>query len=305
MDLTLRRFPFLAMGSPCEIQLLEPSRIEARNKVRKLMDEVNRLEQKYSRFIPDSFLSEINSRAGERRGISLDTETRSLLEYALSCFEQSDGLFDITAGVLRRAWDFRAGKVPSPEEIDRLLPIIGLQKLQLSASRLFVPTGMEIDFGGIVKEYAADSAARLGRELGIDCGLVNLGGDFSVIGPLPGDNPWPIGITHPEGHPEPMARLMLNRGGLASSGDYERCFTHQGKRYSHLINPKTGWPSEGLRAVSVSSNTCTVAGSIATIAMLKPEPQGIAFLRELGVDHAYMGNGGNIGGTGFCLKEQA
>jgi thiamine biosynthesis lipoprotein len=299
MDIALRRFPFQAMGSSCEIQLLEPSRIEARNKVRKMQDEVKRLEQKYSRYLSSSYLTEINAHAGHRNGIEIDTETSSLLNHALSCYEQSDGLFDITAGVLRRAWDFRSGKVPSQAGIDRLLPLIGLHKLQISKSRLVLPAGMEIDFGGIVKEYAADSAGRLGRELGVECGLVNLGGDFSVIGPLPGDQPWSIGITHPEGDSEPMARLSLKQGGLASSGDYERCFVHQGRRYSHILNPKTGWPCEGLRAVSVSADNCTVAGSIATIAMLKPEQQGIAFLQELGVEHAYMGNDASIGGSGF------
>jgi thiamine biosynthesis lipoprotein len=302
MDTALRRFPFQAMGSSCEIQLLEPSRIEARNKVRQMQDEVKRLEQKYSRYLSTSYLTEINARAGHSNGIEIDTETASLLDHALSCFAQSDGLFDITAGVLRRAWDFRSGRVPSQAEIDSLLPLIGLHKLQISESRLVLPAGMEIDFGGIVKEYAADSAARLGRELGIECGLVNLGGDFSVIGPLPGDQPWPVGITHPGGDPEPMARLTLRQGGLATSGDYERCFVHQGKRYSHILNPKTGWPCEGLRAVSVSAETCTVAGSIATIAMLKPEQQGIAFLQELGVDHACMGHDGNTDGRGFSSR---
>ena len=305
MDTALRRFPFQAMGSFCDIQLLEPSRIEARAKVRKMLGEVNRLEQKYSRYNPASFLSEINAMAGNSLGIKLDAETLSLFNHALSCYEQSDGLFDITAGVLRRVWDFSSGKVPSEAEIDRLLPHIGFHKLNINKPRLVMPAGMEIDFGGIVKEYAADSVARLGRSLGIECGLVNLGGDFAVIGPLPVDRPWPIGIIHPEGDRKLMARLMLKQGGLASSGDYERCFVHQGKRYSHILNPRTGWPCDGLRAVSVSADTCTVAGSIASIAMLKPEQQGIAFLEELGVDHTYMTGNESIGGCGFITDTKA
>ncbi|MBT8145764.1 MAG: FAD:protein FMN transferase, partial [Gammaproteobacteria bacterium] len=305
MDTALRRFPFQAMGSFCEIQLLEPSRIEARTKVRKMLGEVNRLEQKYSRYNPASLLSEINAMAGSSLGIKLDTETRSLFDHALSCYQQSDGLFDITAGVLRRIWDFSSGKVPNQAEIDRLLPHIGLDKLTISKSRLVLPAGMEIDFGGIVKEYAADSVARLGRSLGIDCGLVNLGGDFAVIGPLPDDRPWPVGISHPEGDSKLMARLLLRQGGLASSGDYERCFIHQGKRYSHILNPRTGWPCDGLRAVSVSADTCTVAGSIATIAMLKPEQQALSFLQELGVDHVYMSADAIIDGSGFSIDSDS
>jgi len=293
------------MGSFCEIRFLEPSRIEARANARKMLAEVNRLEQKYSRYNPASFLSEINAMAGNNLGTKLDTETRTIFNHALSCYEQSDGLFDITAGVLRRIWDFSSGKVPSQTEVDRLLSHIGFHKLQFSKSRLILPAGMEIDFGGIVKEYAADSVARLGRSLGIECGLVNLGGDFAVIGPLPVNRPWPIGIIHPEGDRNLMARLMLEQGGLASSGDYERCFVHQGKRYSHILNPKTGWPCDGLRAVSVSADTCTVAGSIATIAMLKPEQQGIALLEELGVDHTYMTCDEQISGRGFITDSSA
>jgi len=304
MDTALRRFPFQAMGSFCEVQFLQPSRIEARTQVRKMLGEVNRLEQKYSRYNPASFLSEINAMAGNSLGIKLDAETQSLFNHALSCFEQSDGLFDITAGVLRRIWDFSSGKVPSQADIDRLLPQIGFHKLTISKSRLVLPAGMEIDFGGIVKEYAADSVARLGRSLGIDCGLVNLGGDFAVIGPLPVDRPWPVSIAHPDGAEKLMARLLLKQGGLASSGDYERCFIHQGKRYSHILNPKTGWPSDGLRAVSVSADTCTVAGSIATIAMLKTELQGVAFLEELGVDHTYMTSDEQISGRGFFTDDK-
>lgn len=303
MDTALRRFPFQAMGSFCEIQFLQPSRIEARAQARKMLGEVNRLEQKYSRYNPASFLSEINAMAGNSLGIKLDAESRSLVNHAQSCYEQSDGLFDITAGVLRRVWDFSSGKIPGQTEIDSLLPFIGFDRLRISRSRLVVPAGMEIDFGGIVKEYAADSAAALGRALGIECGLVNLGGDFAVIGTLPDDRPWPIGILHPAGDRKLMARLMLEQGGLASSGDYERCFVHQGKRYSHILNPRTGWPCDGLRAVSVCADTCTVAGSVATIAMLKSEQQGIAFLQELGVDHTYMTSDEHISGHGFITDD--
>jgi len=299
MTSALRRFPFQAMGSFCEIQFLELSRIEARKQIRKLVGEVVRLEKKYSRYNPDSLLSEINAMAGNRLGIRLDAETRSLFDHALLRYEESNGLYDVTAGVLRRAWDFASGKVPSQTEIDRLLAHIGFHKLEFSGSRLVLPAGMEIDFGDIVKEYAADSTARLARSLGIESGLVNLGGDFAVIGALPVDRPWPIGVIHPDDGKHMMARLNLKQGGLATSGDYERCFVHQGKLYSHILNPKTGWPCDGLRAVSVCAETCTVAGSVAAIAMTKPEPGGIAFLQERGLEHTYMTIDERIGGQGY------
>jgi thiamine biosynthesis lipoprotein len=299
MSAMLRRSPFQAMGSFCEIQFFDASRIDARKRLRRLLAEVDRLEKKYSRYSSASFLSEINASAGNSLGIRVDDETRSLLRHALSCYEQSDGLFDITAGILRRAWDFKPGRVPEQAEIDRLLPHIGFHRLQIGKSRLILPEGMELDLGGIVKEYAADSVARLARSLGIESGLVNLGGDFAVIGPLPEDRAWPVGVVHPAGESKLMARLMLKQGGLASSGDYERAFVHQGKRYSHLLNPRTGWPCDGLRAVSVCGDLCTLAGSAATIAMLKPEKEGIAFLRELGLQHIFMQADETVDGDGF------
>lgn len=296
---SLKRFSFRAMGSYCEIQLYDESRINAKQLTRRLVAEVIRLEQKYSRFRNDSFVAEINSSAGNKLGIKIDRETRSLFNHALSCFEQSDGLFDITAGALNRIWDFKQARVPTQEEIDELLPFVGYHKLSFTKSRLSLPAGMEIDFGGIVKEYAADTAAKLGRSLGVTHGLVNLGGDFAVIGPQPDAQPWTIGIVNPKQADSLMAKIDLLDGGLASSGDYERCFMHQGKRYSHILNPKTGWPGSGLRAASVAANLCTVAGSMATIAMLREETDGVSWLRESSLSHVYMTSDEQIGGVGL------
>ncbi|MEX2132107.1 MAG: FAD:protein FMN transferase [Pseudohongiellaceae bacterium] len=298
MNITaLRRFPFQAMGSFCEIQLLDKSRIDARQRFRLLAAEVVRLEQKFSRYRSDSLVAGINASAGRDSGIEIDEETASLFRHASSCYEQSNGLFDITSGVLRKIWDFKSGTVPTRSQIAELLPLVGMEKLELRENQLFMPAGFEIDFGGIVKEYAADTAAALARNLGIESGLINLGGDFSVIGPLPGDRPWPVGIVNPSKTENLMARLQLQRGGLASSGDYERFFMHEGKRYSHIINPMTGWPSDGLRAVSVCAELCTVAGSAATIAMLKTENDAVEWLAQLGLPHVFMRQDETIGGT--------
>lgn len=299
MTLSLKRFAFQAMGSSCEIQVFHESRIEAKRIVRDVAAEVHRLEKKYSRYRQDSFVSEINLSAGSTLGIRLDKETRLLFNHALACFEQSDGLFDITSGALNQLWDFRNARIPSQNEIDDARACVGFDKLRWRNSRLNLPAGMQVDFGGIVKEYAADTAAHLARKRGVRHGLVNLGGDFAVIGPQPGDRPWTVGVINPNASDSVMARIELMDGGLASSGDYERCFVHEGKRYSHILNPKTGWPCNGLRAVSVAANLCTVAGSLATIAMLKPEPDGIASLRDTGLPHVYMTQAEQIDGFGL------
>ena len=303
MNPTLKRFSFNAMGSYCEIQIYDTSRVNAKRIIRRLSAEVRRLEQKYSRFRRDSLLTAINYSAGEKLGIKIDTETKSLFDHALSCFEQSEGLFDITAGVLNRIWDFESGHVPVQSEINQLLPHIGFSKLSWRRSRLIVLAKMEIDFGGIVKEYTADAVAKLARRLGVEHGLVNLGGDFAVIGAQPGQQPWTVGVVDPKQAGSLMAKIDLMDGGLASSGDYERSFIHEGKRYSHILNPKTGWPCSGLRAVSVAGNLCTVAGSMATIGMLKEEQAGLAWLQESGLPFVAMTSDGKITGVGLKQDE--
>ena len=300
MKPTPKRFSFNAMGSFCEIQLCEESQSRAKKTVGLLTDEVARLESKYSRFRKDSFLSEINLAAGRSRGIEIDNETESLLEHALNCFNISDGLFDISAGALTEIWDFKNEVVPSQEQIDNALAQVGLDRLSWGNSRLRLPPGMQIDFGGIVKEYAADSVARLACSLGVRHGLVNLGGDFSVIGPLADDLSWSVAIASPDPQLGIMAKVGLRDGGLASSGDYERCFIHEGTRYSHILNPKSGWPCAGLRAVSVAANLCTVAGSVATIAMLKDEAHAKAWLEESRLPHVFMDSKELIGGSGLA-----
>ena len=283
MNPTPKHFSFRAMGSFCEIQLFDKSRIRAKGIVKQLIDEVARLEKKYSRFREDSFLTEINSSAGNKLGLAIDGETQSLINHALNCFEQSDGLFDITAGTLNKIWDFKKALVPSQSQIDAAQSHVGLHKISCKESHIHLPRDMQIDLGGIVKEYAADSVARLARSLGVEHGLVNLGGDYSVIGPQPGNKPWTVGISSPVSESGIMAKIDLDDGGLASSGDYERFFMHEGKRYSHILNPMTGWPSSGLRAVSVAANLCSVAGSVATIAMLKDEVEEKPGLKTRGL----------------------
>jgi len=303
MTATIKRYGFQAMGVPCEIQIYDSSRISARQKIQELAREVMRLDKKYSRYRRDSLITEINLAAGNKLGTLIDTETRNLLNHALKCFEESEGLFDITAGGLYRLWDFRQGLIPAQDAIDKVLQSVGFHKLNRKGQRLHLPAGMELDLGGVVKEYAADSSVKMARQMGIKHGLINLGGDFAVIGPHPDGQPWTVGIANPNARRSMMAKIDLSQGGLASSGDYERYFEVEGERYSHILNPKTGWPSKGLRAVSVAGNLCIVAGSIATIAMLKPESEAIAWLEESGLPHVYMTGDEHIAGPG--LKQEA
>ena len=297
VPLTYYHHDFRAMGSPCAIQLYARSEKKAEQVARVVMADVSRLEAKYSRYRADSFLSEINRVAAKGGWIDVDDETAGLLDYAATCYQQSDGLFDITSGILRRAWDFKAGKIPDQKTIRSLLNRIGWHKIIWQRPNLaFAVPDMEIDFGGVVKEYAVDRAASLCFDAGIRHGLINLGGDIKIIGPHPDDSPWSIAIRHPRQSGGILQALLLHSGALASSGDYERCIVLDGVRYGHVLNPKTGWPVNYMAAVSVIGEFCVVAGSASTIGMLKGEA-GPDWLSSLGLPHLWVSVHGESGGS--------
>ena len=279
-------YRFKAMGGPCEVRLYAGDPAQADRHAAVAKAEIRRLEQRYSRYREDSFTTLVNRSAGDARGIEADAESAALLDYARTAWEQSGGLFDITSGVLRRVWDFKARRVPAQAEIDGILPLIGWQRVRWERPRLVLPlAGMELDFGGYVKEYAADRAAQACRDAGARHGFVELAGDIALIGAHPDGAPWQIGVRHPRAPEQALATIPLAAGAIASSGDYERYFEVDGLRYSHLLNPQTGWPVRGLSAVSVVAPQCLIAGTASTIAMLKGAEAGPRWLDELGLRH--------------------
>lgn len=292
----LYRHRFKAMGSPCEIQLYAANQADADRVANSAIADVRRLEARYSRYRDDSFLSAINRVAASGGAIQVDDETAALLDYAATCYRESDGLFDITSGILRRAWRFDRGQLPSQSQIQALLAHIGWDTLRWTRPLLEFPQpGLELDFGGVVKEYAADRAAVLCEQGGLHHGIVNLGGDIRVVGPHPDGSPWRIGVRDPRRRGALIQMLLLRSGGLASSGDYERCIVVDGERYGHILNPRTGWPVRHLASISVVADLCLVAGSASTIAMLK-ETAGPPWLETMQVAHLWVDVHGAVGG---------
>ncbi len=281
----LHSIRFKAMGCPCELQLYLDKR-QASAIGQSAKDEVLRLEQKYSRYRDDSVTSRINASAGSGQPIAVDEETAALLDYAEVAFVQSDGLFDISSGVLRRAWDFKRNQLPSQTQLDALLPLVGWRQLKWQKPWLLLPTaGMELDFGGLVKEYAADAVANLCLAHGVNHGLVNLGGDIRVIGPHPDGAPWTLGIRHPRAPQQAIAQVQLSQGALATSGDYERFMQVDGQRYCHLLNPLTGWSIQPAYAsASLVAPQCLLAGTFSSIALLKSASQP-QWLADCGLPH--------------------
>ena len=288
------RFEFRAMAGDHEIQLFADSAATARRAADAAIADIARIEGKYARYRDDSVTTRINRAAGSTP-IAIDVETHALLAYADRCFRSSEGRFDITSGVLRRAWDFgaRPPRVPSAETIEAARALIGWSRVEWDADAIRLPrSGMEIDLGGIGKEYAADRAATLCIERGVAHALINLGGDVRAIGGQPDGSPWRIGIRDPRAPERAIAGLDVVDGAVATSGDYQRYFEVDGRRYCHVLDPQTGMPVAHWRSVSVVAPLCVVAGSCATIAMLLEE-RALAFLDSQRVDYLAVDRDGN------------
>jgi len=285
MPAKLMTHHFNIMGGPAELKLYIKDTDEPNHFFQLAENEALRLEKKYSRYRDDSVTSAINASANNDEGIHVDSETAALLNYAQIAWQQSNGLFDITSGTLRKAWDFKSNALPDESVIKKLLESVGWQKLTWQPPYLTLPVGMEIDFGGVVKEYAADAIATLLRNSGITHGLVELAGDISIIGSHPDGSAWKIGVRNPNKPEQAIASIDAFEGGIASSGNYERFIVVNKQRYCHILNPKTGWPENSVAGVSVHASTCLVAGTASTTAMLLGAEQGRKWLKEGGFNH--------------------
>ena len=284
------RVTFRAMACAHKLALWHADAAHARRIAEAVVADVHRIEAKYSRYRDDSVVSVINRSAG-RAPVPIDPETVALLRYGAAVHELSGGRFDVTSGVLRRVWDWKRAPpvLPDSAALAAAVALIGWGQVELDDASVRLPRpGMEIDFGGIGKEYAADRAAAICLDGGIVHGLVNLGGDVRVVGPRPDGSRWRIGIRHPRRDGEAIAAIELADGAVATSGDYERFVEIDGRRYCHLLDPATGWPVDHWQSITVVAPLCVVAGSHATAAMLAG-PGAVALLvdaslRWLGVD---------------------
>jgi thiamine biosynthesis lipoprotein len=274
---------FAAMASPCELLIETQDLLLANHLTSLAYKESQRIEQKFSRYLPNNLMANINHSMG--KAVAIDDETFRLLEFANSCFELSDGMFDITSGVLRKAWKFDGSdNVPTPDAVNVLMPHIGWRKVKYTQSSITLATGMELDFGGIGKEYAVDCVAKLCAESAPTTSIVvNFGGDIQVTRPRHNKQPWHIGIENPDDDNSNTKVLKIISGGLATSGDARRYLLKGGKRYSHILNPETGYSIENAaRSVTVSAPHCIQSGLLATLALLKGV-KAEAFLEEQAV----------------------
>jgi len=275
---------FSAMASPCELLMETQDPLLANHLTSLAYRETKRIEQKFSRYLSNNLMADINHSQG--KPVVIDDEVFRLLEFANSCFYLSGGMFDVTSGVLRQAWKFDGSdNLPPSEVVDALMPYLGWQKVKYNQSSITLNQGMELDFGGIGKEYAVDCVAKICVEHASKKSVVvNFGGDIQVTRPRQNRQPWHIGIESPEDDDKNATNILkITSGGLATSGDARRYLLKEGKRYSHILNPETGYPIENAaRSVTVAAPHCIQAGLLATLALLQGA-NAEAFLEEQGV----------------------
>jgi len=259
---------FRAMGSPCEVLLESGTRNQAASITSAVAAEAWRIEDKFSRYLKGNIVDQINTANGA--SVKVDDETANLLDFAATLYKLSDGRFDITSGVLREVWTFDGGDhIPDPSSVEAVLSRVGWSRVQWARPVLTLEPGMEIDFGGIGKEYAVDLCVAHIRDSQSGPGLVNFGGDLAISGPPMRRRAWKVAV---EGTlPDAADHLIdLRQGALATSGDARRFLCRDGVRYSHILDPGTGWPvPDAPASVTVAADTCTQAGMTSTLAMLE------------------------------------
>lgn len=271
------------MGSPCEVLCGTSDESLVESLLDVISAEAWRIEDKFSRYLPGNIVDRVNRSGGEP--IEVDEETASLLDFAALLYDMSDRRFDVTSGVLRKAWVFDGSdRIPQEALVRSILSTVGWDKLRWARPMLTLRAGMEIDFGGIGKEYAVDKAAELSRQHGDVPVLINFGGDIVATAPPGNANGWQVGIEALDPGIRKAERVIrLSHGALATSGDARRYLLKDGIRYGHILDPTTGWPiAHAPRSVTVAADTCTEAGMLATLAMLHGE-NAEAFLHEQAV----------------------
>ena len=280
----VRKLSFPALGTVCEVQYAAPGGdTQAATFEQAATAWVNAFEAKYSRFRPDSLLSRINAAAG-KDWVHVDAEMEAMLKLCDTLFFMTQGILDPTALPLMRLWNYKTDtpRVPASAEIETARALVGWRKVQRSPGKVFLPEkGMALDFGGFGKEYAVDMTAQIAGEHGIVSALVDFGHDLRAIGAPPGRPAWHIGLEDPKNPGTSSGSMAIVGKGVASSGDYIRGFVFEGKRYGHIIDPRSGRPvANGCAQSTVVAANCLQAGVLSTTAFVLGVPRGIEFIQQ-------------------------
>ena len=280
-DHGLHKLTFRAMNTQCRVHFHGVTDAVALEFYRAVLDWVGLFEARYSRFLPDSLIGRINAAAGQH-WVDVDPETDRLFALCHELVFFTRGAFDPTALPLIQLWNWKAqpSVVPTDDAIRAARELVGWNKVRRSPNGIFLPqAGMCLDLGGIGKEYAVDSVVRMALERGIQNVLVDFGQDVRVHGHPPDKKFWWIGLEDAAHPGNCWAGVAVTDHAVATSGDYFRNFQIDGRRYGHILDPRTGYPvANGCRAVSVIAPSCTIAGILSTTAMILGASEGLQLI---------------------------
>lgn len=251
-----------AMDTVMDFTVYGPSAAEA---IGASTQEIQRLEQLLSRTIETSEVSRLNASAGKEEETT--EEVSSLLKEAVRLSASTGGAFDITVAPLASAWGFTEAeyRVPTKEEIGRLLPLVDSSRIRITGQQVELPDGAAIDLGGIAKGYASDQVARTLQAHGVESAIISLGGNVYAKGAKPGGDPWRVAVRDPGDPADYVGMLLLEDAYAVTSGGYQRYFEQAGHIYHHIIDPSTGYPADsGLTSVTVVSSSGTVCDALST-----------------------------------------
>ena len=256
------------MGSTVELKFYSPSEELFHRVVNSCVERTKEIDRLFSNYRDDSVLAEVNRNAGARP-VPVPGEFLRLVRNSVRYSEITDGAFDITIGSLFELWrgETASGRLPDKSRIRDVLGCTGFRKIKIdeAKSQVFLDGDcVRLDFGAIGKGYAVDEMVKIARQNGITRGLVNFGGNIYAMNPPAGKKFWDVGVRKPGSGNEIISKLDLVNNGVATSGDYERYFEHEGKRYSHIIDPRTGWPAGDVTSVVAVSRTATEADVFST-----------------------------------------
>ena len=289
----------LLMGSRFDITVVANDSLQGNNYIDLAVGEISRIERLISEWDPDSQTSDVNRNAGIHP-VQVDPELFGLIERSISISRLTDGAFDISYAAMDRIWKFDGSmtEMPSEEAIKASVSKVGYQNIILNraSSTVFLKLpGMKIGFGAIGKGYSADKAKALLMGKGVQAGIVNASGDMNTWGKQPGGEEWKIAITNPLNKNKVFAVLPIREGAVVTSGNYEKYVTFNGKRYTHIIDPKTGYPASGIISTTVFAQKAELADALATALFVMGIEVGINRVNQLpGVECIIIDDNGKI-----------
>ena len=277
----LHRLSFHAMSTICQVHFQAPDPVLAREFQDEILRWVGWFEARYSRFIPDSLISRINAAAG-KEWVEVDAETDALFDLCQEMVFFTRGVFDLTTLPLIRLWNWKARPpvIPADSAINAARELVGWRKVQRRRGALLLPReGMCLDLGGIGKEYAVDRVLTLALQRGLKNVMVDFGQDVRVHGEAPACGAWHIGLQDPKDLGRCWTGVAVNNHAVATSGDGVRHFFHEGRRYGHIIDPRTGYPvANGALSATVIAPHCTFAGVLSTAAFILGTKEGLEMM---------------------------